>query len=51
MHIPTARVHHKSALEMGGNAFDAAEGDEEQADHTAIAVTIVEHILRDILYR
>lgn len=47
--VPGTRMHHKAALETGGNATATAEGDKQQAHLTAIAVTIVEHIFRNIL--
>ena len=37
-------MHHESALEVGGYAGQAAQGDEEQRHLSAVAVTVLQHI-------
>ena len=47
--VPCAGLHHEAALEVGRDARNATQSNEEQRHLAAIAMTVVEHIFRDCL--
>ena len=49
MQVPCAGLHHEAALEVGRDARNATQGNEEQRHLAAIAMTVVEHIFRDVV--